>query len=89
MSSSGMLRRVALVSTDVSVECSVSTIRVTTIDELGTRMEKLRSSGTFIIATATRRNIPDDATIHSHRCENLKSCTRIFIFTAVKTSNLT
>jgi hypothetical protein len=35
MSSSGMLRRVALVRTDVSVEPSASIIRVTRIEELG------------------------------------------------------
>jgi hypothetical protein len=35
MASSGMLRRVALVRTDVSEELSASTIRVTKIDELG------------------------------------------------------
>jgi hypothetical protein len=36
MASSGMLRRVALVKTDVSEELRVSFIRVTRIDELGT-----------------------------------------------------
>jgi hypothetical protein len=36
MSSSGMLRRVALVRTDESEEISVSFIRVTIIGELGT-----------------------------------------------------
>jgi hypothetical protein len=36
MASSGMLRRVALVITDVSEELSVSIIRVTRIGELGT-----------------------------------------------------
>jgi carbonic anhydrase/acetyltransferase-like protein (isoleucine patch superfamily) len=43
MASFGMLRRVALVRTDVSEE----------------------------ITRATRRNIPEDAIIHSHRHENL------------------
>jgi hypothetical protein len=38
MPSSGMLRRVALVRTDVSVELSASSIRVTTIGELGTAL---------------------------------------------------
>jgi hypothetical protein len=36
MPSSGMLRRVALVRTDVSEELSASIIKVTRIDELGT-----------------------------------------------------
>jgi hypothetical protein len=36
MASSGMLRRVALVRTDVLEEISASTIRVTRIGELGT-----------------------------------------------------
>jgi hypothetical protein len=36
MASSGLLRRVALVSTDVSEERSASIIRVTRIGELGT-----------------------------------------------------
>jgi hypothetical protein len=36
MSSSGILRRVALVKTDVSEELSASIIRVTRIGELGT-----------------------------------------------------
>jgi hypothetical protein len=37
MESSGMLRRVALVKTDVSEELSASIIRVTRISELGVR----------------------------------------------------
>jgi hypothetical protein len=36
MPSTGMLRRVALVRTDISEELSASIIRVTIIDELGT-----------------------------------------------------
>jgi hypothetical protein len=38
MASSGMLRRVALVKTDVSEELSTSIIRVTRIGELGTAL---------------------------------------------------
>jgi hypothetical protein len=38
MAASGMLRRVALVRTDVSEERSASIIRVTRIDELGTTL---------------------------------------------------
>jgi hypothetical protein len=38
MASSGMLRRVALVRTDVSEELSASVIRVTRIGDLGTTL---------------------------------------------------
>jgi hypothetical protein len=54
-----MLRRVALVSTDVSQELS--------------------TSETSVHTRATRRNIPEDVTLHSHRLENLMSYTVIHI----------
>jgi hypothetical protein len=89
MASSGMLRHVSLVRTDVSEEPSASFIRVTRICELGTMlvkanivpsspilvilMEALNSSETSVLTRATRRNIPEDAVLHSDRCENLKS----------------
>jgi hypothetical protein len=41
MASSGMLRRVALVGTDVSEELSASFIRVARIGELGTTLSEL------------------------------------------------
>jgi hypothetical protein len=47
MESSGMLRRVALVRTDVSEELSASFIRVTRIGELGTKL----------VVTSNRRGI--------------------------------
>jgi hypothetical protein len=56
-----MLRRVALVRTDVSEEPGASFIRVTT----DVRCEE--------IPRATRRNNPEDTILHSHRRENLKS----------------
>jgi hypothetical protein len=82
MVSSGMLRRVALVPTDVSEELSASFIKVTKISELGITLavtnnrRTLRipsSSETSILIRATRRNNPEDSTVHSHRRENLKS----------------
>jgi hypothetical protein len=62
MASSGILRHVALVRTDVSEEFSASIIRV---------MEELSSFKASVLTRAIRRNIPEDAILHSHRCENL------------------
>jgi hypothetical protein len=90
MVSSGMLRRVALVRTDVSEELSASFIRVTRICDLGKALavtsdrrtlrrnitlmkEALTSYETSVLTRATRRNIPQDTILHSHRRENLKS----------------
>jgi hypothetical protein len=50
-------------------------------------MEALRSSDTSVLTRVTRRYIPGDDILHSHRRENLKSCdnlnfvmNKIFIF---------
>jgi hypothetical protein len=47
MASSGMLRSVALVRTDVSEELSASFIRVTRIGELGTTLAVTRNRSTL------------------------------------------
>jgi hypothetical protein len=87
MVSAGLLRHVALVRTDVSVELSASFIRVIRICRLlvtasvvpsspilvTVMKEALSSSETSVLTRATWRNIPEDTILHSHRCENLKS----------------
>jgi hypothetical protein len=74
MASSGMLRRVALERADVSKELSASIIRVIIMSKLVTlMMEVLSSSEASVLTRATRRNIPEDAILHSHHSENLKS----------------
>jgi hypothetical protein len=89
MLSSGTLRLVALVRTDVSEERRASFIRVflrsvhrllmtasvvPSSPILVTLMvEALSSSETSVFTRATRRNIPEDTSLHSHRRENLKS----------------
>jgi hypothetical protein len=96
MGPSAMLRRVALVRTDVSEELSASFIRVTKIRELGTTLaatsnrasvvpsspilvtlmkKALSSSETSVLTRTTRRNVPEDAILHGHCRENLKSYT--------------
>jgi DNA-binding TFAR19-related protein (PDSD5 family) len=83
MKSSELLRRVALVRTDVSEEVSASFIRVSRIGELepsspilDTLMkEALISSETSVLTSAIQRTIPEGAILHSHRPENLKSYT--------------
>jgi hypothetical protein len=76
MSSSGMLRRVTLVRTDVSEDYIVFIVRVTRSGEIGyliatSNRRTLRRN--TVLTRATRRYIPDDAILHSHRRENLKS----------------
>jgi hypothetical protein len=93
MVSSGMLRHVALVRTDVSEELSASIIRVTSVHLLlvtanvhsssilvALTIEALSSSETSVLTRATWRNIPEDTNLHSHRRENLKSYTIVNIF---------
>jgi hypothetical protein len=114
-----MLRRLALVRTDVSEEFSASIIRMTRIGELGTTlavttnrrtlwrssvflrsvrrllvtanvlsspilvilmMEARSSSETSVLTRATRRNIPENTILHSHRREDLESYIVLTIF---------
>jgi hypothetical protein len=69
MPSSEILRRAALVITDVSEEPSASIIRVIRIGELGT-----------LAVTSNRRTLrrnTEEGILHSHRRENLKSYTEL------------
>jgi hypothetical protein len=68
-----MLRRVALVKTDVSEELMTFSV-VPSSPLLVTLMKKaLSSSETSVLNRARLRNIPADAILHSHRREKLKS----------------
>jgi hypothetical protein len=93
---SGMLRRVALVRTDVSEESSTSFIRVTRFGEhrllvvasvvpsspihVTLMKEALGSSETSALTRSTRCNIPEDTILCSHCRENLKSFILQFSF---------
>jgi hypothetical protein len=80
MVSSGTLRRVALVRTNVSEELSVSFIRVTRIGELETTLA----------VTSNRRTDARCEQIPSHRRENLKSymySVKFEVFTALIMKN--
>jgi hypothetical protein len=68
-----MLRRVALVRTDVLDERIAYIIRVIRIGELGTTLAITSNRRTM---RATLRNILEDGILHSHRRENPKSYTQ-------------
>jgi hypothetical protein len=43
------------------------------------KMEAIRSSETSVNKIPTRRRIPEDGILHSHRRENLKSHKNVFV----------
>jgi hypothetical protein len=69
MPSSGMLRSVALVGTEVSEEHSASIIRWIRIGELGITLAVTSNR----ITLRRNTNIPEDGILYSHRRENFKS----------------
>jgi hypothetical protein len=87
IASSGMLRRVAPVKTEVSEQLGPSIIRVRSVRVLlvsanivpsspilvTLMMEALSSFQTSVLTRTTQRNIPEDSILHSHRREILKS----------------
>jgi hypothetical protein len=88
MASSGMLRRVDLVRTDISEELSAlhfvfllsvrrlldrASVLPSSLILVTLMMEAISSSETSILTRTTRRNIPEDAVLYSHRLENLRS----------------
>jgi hypothetical protein len=48
-------------------------------------MEAIRSSETSgATQRTTRRHIPEDDTLHNHRCENLKSYIKIHLYKTIR-----
>jgi hypothetical protein len=103
MASSGMLRLVALVRTDVSEELSASFIRVTRIGELGTTLAVTSNRHMLVFLRSVRRLLVTASVVPSSQIpvtlmkEALRTSETsvtsqkmpFFIVTAVKTQNLT
>jgi hypothetical protein len=87
MVSSGLLRRVALVRTDVSEEPGTSFIRVTGIGELGTAQAETSNRRT-LRRILRRRQVPPKRRFLQEPHGVTTQKTPFFIVTAVKTSNL-
>jgi hypothetical protein len=72
-----MWRRVDLVWTDVSVERIASICKVeksASGEHVATvKMDLIRSSESSVYTRSTRRHIPEDGILHSHRREDLRS----------------
>jgi hypothetical protein len=88
-----MLRRVALVRTDISEEPSTSIIRVTRMGELGTTLaptsNRRRLYSNFSSPLLWRRLVHPKLRLLQEPHGVIPQKTQFFIVTAVKTSNLT
>jgi hypothetical protein len=78
MPSSGILRHMALVRTDISEKCRVLQLLVTgnvpsSLILVTLMMEAICSSEMSVLTRATWHNSPEDGTLHSHCHENQKS----------------
>jgi hypothetical protein len=73
MVSSGLLRRVALVRTDVRRLLVAACVVPSAPIFVTLMMEAPVPSETSVLKRATRCNNPEDTILHSHRRENLKS----------------
>jgi hypothetical protein len=48
------------------------------------KMKAIRFSETSVHTRSPQRYIPEDGILHSHRCENLKTCKSTFVFHCLK-----
>jgi hypothetical protein len=67
-----MSHRVALITTDVRLLVTANVVP-SSPNLVTLMMEAIRSFETAVLTRATRRHIPDDAILHSHLRESLKS----------------
>jgi len=73
-----------VIVTDISQDCTASTIRVKHSlkgNLLTLKMEALRSAETSVTASPYNVNIPESLDIQEHSCENPKNKSDMFVIT--------